>query len=338
MSENALGKADSSTDSSDKDFSCEYCGDNFVSQTTKRRHEKKFHAEQLPHECPDCGKAFHGRRGLSSHHAQMHDGKFTGFEQTCELCGCDFTSETSDRKYCSPNCRAKAQRDRVTIECEWCDSTFETKSCLEDERRFCSNECKNEWQSDNFSGENSPVWVERVTRNCKQCGEEFETLKSEDQVFCCEQCHYDWRSENWVGEDNPLFIDSEVECEVCGETFQKRPAKIEMYEKNFCSRECHGEWISENLRGENHPRWQGGKVDYGENWYEQRRKALDRDNHTCQACGKDDTEAKRIHVHHITPRRDFDDFEKANRVENLVCLCMPCHSKCEGRYHRPYTR
>ena len=344
--ENACEEASSSTDAGNIEFSCEFCGDQFSSQTTKRRHEKKFHPDELDHSCPDCGKAFHGRTGLVSHHAQIHDGRLSGYDKVCGVCGSEFTSSKKDMKYCSPKCGSEAQKKRVTLECERCESEFETTPSVAENRRFCSIGCKGDWFSEHFSGENHPRWKDNTTeKECAYCGSLCEIFdfdleqRDHNRAYCSVECAYRWRSENIRGENHPLYIDSEVACETCGNTFQKRPAKVDAHDKQFCSRSCHGKWLTENNTGENNPRWVGGHVEYGKKWYAARRKALERDNHTCQDCGKHADELERNpHVHHIKPVRTFDNVDNAHELNNLVVLCGSCHPKWEGLYLRPDTR
>jgi 5-methylcytosine-specific restriction endonuclease McrA len=91
-------------------------------------------------------------------------------------------------------------------------------------------------------------------------------------------------------------------------------------------------------RGESHLHYKNGKTQYyGPNWRTQRDKARERDNHSCQACGKHQSEQRRkIAVHHVIPRSTFVDengelnHEGANRLGNLVSLCDSCHNQWEG--------
>ena len=78
--------------------------------------------------------------------------------------------------------------------------------------------------------------------------------------------------------------------------------------------------------------------DYGENWSAQRMKALERDDFGCQTPGCERSQADHqaefktgLHVHHIRPLSSFSDngenvnFERANRLENLVTVCIEHH-------------
>ena len=78
--------------------------------------------------------------------------------------------------------------------------------------------------------------------------------------------------------------------------------------------------------------------DYGENWSAQRMKAPGRDDFVCQTPGCERSQADHqaefetgLHVHHIRPLSSFSDtgenvnFERANRLENLVTVCVEHH-------------
>lgn len=72
---------------------------------------------------------------------------------------------------------------------------------------------------------------------------------------------------------------------------------------------------------------------YGQNWEEQRKKALSRDNNRCVECGitqkehrqRPDLFGEGLHIHHIIPARKFESYEKANELNNLETLCANCH-------------
>lgn len=99
---------------------------------------------------------------------------------------------------------------------------------------------------------------------------------------------------------------------------------------------------TENLpRGETHYMWKEGKdVRYGKNWLSQRKKAKERDSHECRSCGITAEEHKEkfdmdLHVHHITPAREFEDYRKRNRLSNLMTLCAACHRTWENMPIQP---
>lgn len=125
-----------------------------------------------------------------------------------------------------------------------------------------------------------------------------------------------------------------IECRTCGDEKLVKPAKVS--ESRFCSQECMIEWRSDQFSGENHPRWRGGyERYYGPNWRRQRKRALERDGYQCQICGMDKTEHDQEYgcnptVHHKTRFGDFDNYERANELDNLITLCRRCHGLIEA--------
>ena len=82
--------------------------------------------------------------------------------------------------------------------------------------------------------------------------------------------------------------------------------------------------------GEKNPNWKGGyEPYYGPNWEEQKRRALERDSYTCRNCDS----KERVEVNHIIPFRNFGRarYLEANKLENLIVLCIHCHRRFEGK-------
>jgi 5-methylcytosine-specific restriction endonuclease McrA len=125
--------------------------------------------------------------------------------------------------------------------------------------------------------------------------------------------------------------------------------EIKQSDNFFCDHEnCKSKWQREHLTGKSNPNWEKGYNEYyGPNWREQRQKARERDNHTCQYCGVESKDLERaIPVHHIKSIRWYKEkydepewYEKGNQLDNLVCLCQKngCHQKWEGVPLRPQT-
>jgi hypothetical protein len=76
-----------------------------------------------------------------------------------------------------------------------------------------------------------------------------------------------------------------------------------------------------NMVGENHPSWKGGTSPYTTDWTNTLKRSIrERDNYTCQLCGKLQGDTA-FHVHHI-------DYDKKNcNPINLITLCKSCHTK-----------
>jgi len=245
---------------------------------------------------------------------------FSRKELTCEYCGRTLSDQSGLQRH-----KRLKHEDELDHECPSCDSVFPTEHGLKAHHK-------------RTHGESLAI----KTATCKQCGDEFEYKNREKEPHTCGiECRDKWQTgdnaANWRGGK------VENECEWCGETYKVNPNKADS--QQFCGDGCRAEWHSRKFSGENNPQWNGGKLHYyGPNWKRQRRKARERDNHTCQDCGTHTSELeKAIPVHHITPRRDFIengdlDYEAANDLNNLITLCPPCHRKWEGLYLRPDNR
>jgi 5-methylcytosine-specific restriction endonuclease McrA len=207
---------------------------------------------------------------------------------------------------------------------------------------------------------------------CEYCEREFDSSKGlsvhigwehEDKSkneFTCENCGdtvYKYESRMNHREQKNIFCSKECKdsyeregkyfnCSYCDDKLYKSPSKIDEMgkydiENHFCNKECEKNWKRNNWVGKEHPSWEGGEIEYGDNWSRRRRMTLERDNHTCQNCGITQEEYSEIYdrqldVHHIVPIRELDDKEKANSLQNLVTLCISCHRKLEK--HNPITQ
>lgn len=201
--------------------------------------------------------------------------------------------------------------------CELCGETYYVRPSKRDRSRFCSEACAIEARKN------------RVTLTCAHCGDDYEVKASnaDESRFCSRECKdtHKRTSEEWG---------VRVDCANCG-AVTRRPFSVREHERHFCDSGCWGAYLSETSvdgiapDGSDHPNWKGGtSPDYGEGWYRKRRQVRERDE-VCQACGEDGSDA-RLHVHHIVPRREFDDVDRSNAMINLVSLCARCHKLVEN--------
>ncbi len=86
------------------------------------------------------------------------------------------------------------------------------------------------------------------------------------------------------------------------------------------------------LREKGH-NWKGGVMTdrFMSPWKQRRKKALRRDNYTCQNCGKKSGEIESLEVHHKIPFRFFSNPIEAHELYNLVTLCRKCHRMEESK-------
>ena len=109
--------------------------------------------EEILKECPHCGKKFVPKSALQIYcNACNEDLKRKNFTKTCLLCGVQFDTHLSHKKYCSMECQEKAEvRKR------------------EKKRRELEREAKN------------------IDRTCPVCGVQFVAHRS-NKVYCSVHC------------------------------------------------------------------------------------------------------------------------------------------------------
>lgn len=191
----------------------------------------------------------------------------------------------------------------VLVECEWCgEEKRVTPSRAENTDFFlCSidSDCKSEWQSENFSGEDNPRWKGgKATVECSWCSADVEKIPAkierDGHHFCGgdADCHAKWCSKNLSGEKSPHWKGGPrtVECTWCGADI-KKPPRIATQAKNyFCGgSDCYAKWRSEKLSGKNHPSWKGGLVTVECAWCgsDLERKPANATRHERHFCGND---------------------------------------------------
>jgi len=278
------------------------------------------------YECPTCGDSFDTENGKKIHHSRKH-GESIAETRVCDQCGDEYRPNDPDARFCSNSCYAEWQSDNLTgadnpnsseraeLVCEVCEETFNVPPSRSG-ARFCSNRCRGQWQSDAWTQEDNPNGGEWHTLECDRCGDQFRRPDYYLSLYNPQYCPDCWEK-------------PECTCEVCGERFKVPKGREES--ARFCSRACTGEWLSGRFTGDSHPRWTGGQAKYGSGWNEEKKERVrERDGRRCRDCGLPEREhiirhGCKLHVHHITPARSFDDDERRNDTDNLITLCAPCH-------------
>jgi 5-methylcytosine-specific restriction endonuclease McrA len=231
-------------------------------------------------------------------------------ERACEECGTHFWVTPWDlanrpARWCSRRCADIGRKAGAQRTCLTCGTTFYVyPSSVRRGRRndFCSHACKGAGISATTKGrERAPEHSAAISRAKK--GKSNGKLLKEPVQVQCEQCGRVWE---WAGR----------------ETNRAKRTR-------FCSTGCAYEYFRE--RPEATGQYIGGRCfTYGPNWKDQARRARERDEHTCQECGKVQMRP-RLHVHHVTARRHFNgDWRRANDLHNLVTLCTSCHTTREA--------
>ena len=95
----------------------------------------------MPFECPTCHKEFASKRGMRSHHSQVHSRSL--IEAKCEICGKVFSRWTDNDRFCSRECAGvylnKLYNQGKTAICETCGKEFHISPSHP--HRFCSRKC-----------------------------------------------------------------------------------------------------------------------------------------------------------------------------------------------------
>jgi hypothetical protein len=134
-------------------------------------------------------------------------------------------------------------------------------------------------------------------RRCVACGKRTpkKTMK-----YCSKKCRASQRKKE---------LTSKV-CSVCCTEFQ--PAS---YRTAYCSRPCANKAHSRRMRGAGNSHYKTG-TSYAAWFRSMRPIILERDGHSCVACGR----TERLIVHHI------DHVPMHNQSNNLITLCATCHA------------
>ncbi len=290
--------------------------------------------------CQKCGKLYDApptknKKFCSTECAGNHSEKIA---KTCEECGKTYEvppSKAGRSRFCSRHCHGVYSGHQQTMAatetriCPACGKEYQTTN-HHGGKKTCSPECANKRKQ--LSG-GQPRTINKTKVECAHCGKEryvFPSRIDGRNFFCNHKCKAAYQfAQGSV----------EIQCQVCGKPFTSSRSLAYAENPNrrakYCSRGCMAEAISIRRRGENNPNWVGGREQVtwrGDDWGKQRRKAKRRDEYTCQRCVKKFPPYSPIlHVHHIVPFRLFsDDFESANKLDNLICLCLSCHTTVES--------
>lgn len=220
------------------------------------------------------------------------------YKLECKQCGKEFYGSHKTQKYCSKKCRDYSKFKQITFKCDYCGQ--ESKMIESEYNRrnkknhYCSKECSHKHKGLLFSKENHPNWKggEMITR-CDYCEKEIAVPKSR---------------------------------------FYKN-------KNNFCSIKCLGKYKSINNIGENNPNWNPDITDEErererniEGYTDFIKKVLERDNYTCQCCGKKEEVSGKLNVHHLDGYNWC--IEKRTDETNGITLCEECHKDFHSIYGR----
>lgn len=267
---------------------CQYCGKHYSNPRNKffcsRACSNKSRTFPLSKICPECNKNFYKR-------ANKNSPCFRG------------------NKYCSPECRYKAQsklqKKAPNANCEYCDTPFRARPSMVAKGldRFCSRICADKART---------KWPK--TSTCKTCGKQFQYNPGHSGIFCSWECLINWH------ESQAIY----VKCQQCGKNFRVLACEQRKGGRKYCSIEC----FRAAYIGDKTFLWKDGRsfepypIKFNNYLKESIRR---RDHYICQICGKTQEENGRaLDIHHI-------DYDKTNiDPSNLSSLCWSCNARANS--------
>lgn len=183
---------------------CPTCGKTLSTEQGTRQHHTKVHGDPLPNRtCKDCGTEFYDPKARRTYcedcysEAGAKNGNYNDAAETaeCQRCGAafDYYPSNKDGVYC-PECVEEADEflgkpfaetvdvERIERTCDYCDKSMVMLECnrRQGHGRFCSNECRNSWMSDQW-GDGEAVYngcwrevrrevLDRDDYRCQKCG------------------------------------------------------------------------------------------------------------------------------------------------------------------------
>lgn len=249
-------------------------------------------------ECPTCGDTFNDKGGMRYHHARVHGESIAGDLITCDYCGA--TERRNPAKinhsggvYCSPECQHKGRRVEIP-KAELYDLYWGQQMTTYD------------------IGEKYGVANSVVKNRMKEHGIPMVGAGKHHDAWLFRMVPYEWKYREYVSRGKSIYQIAEENGVYQG--------WVRRYFHEIGIPVRNGKFRSDKRLAKQ-------EYDYGPEWPAIRQRRLERDNHTCQGCGAADT---LFHVHHIVPFRTFEDRDEANRLSNLVTLCVNCHNRWEG--------
>lgn len=265
----------------------------------------------------------------------------------CVDCGRECTSTRCWNCYNDYRGKVKTKTKRsIFVNCVWCKKELQRGKSSANKRNFCNRKCYLAWRSANPKAQYKHAnKLPRARVNCAQCDKPVtkKTKHVKEYNFCSLTCHNLWLSERAKKrkeeeERNPKHCarcgvqinQNSTHCRSCS-AYLNTPVRSVGDNSEWW--ETYREIIKETRsRGEDHYNWHGGASfePYGEGFdNDLRTRIRDRDNHTCQLCGKSEIEnGEDLSVHHL-------DYSKSNHdPDNLISLCRVCHSVTNHRRER----
>jgi len=175
--------------------------------------------------------------------------------------------------------------------CLYCGREREDMSSIAKKRKYCSASCQLKWEYENGKRD-----------------------KFENGIKAREVSQLKMKENNWLNSKESRDKLKEIQQT---EEYKLKERLAHLGEKNGMFGKIPWNYVDGK-------RNKYGNADRGFNWKEIKKKIKERDNFTCQDCGKKE-DKEYLQVHHIIPYKIFQD----NSEDNLITLCPKCHMKQE---------
>jgi len=184
---------------------CLNCGKRMEVRNRSKYEKTKFCSRK-------CKGAYNSRVHVGKNAFNYVNGNRTKVTAICSQCGSSIQKEQQfidryEQTFCNRECQAEYYRqhreersgennprwNRILATCDWCGSEYETWPSTLEKTRFCSKQCRNDWQSEMMKGEGHYNWnggsaEERsrdwVSREYKK----WRSLVFERDQYTCQNC------------------------------------------------------------------------------------------------------------------------------------------------------
>lgn len=163
-----------------------------------------------------------------------------------------------------------------------------------------------------------PLSLKPINKTCPTCSKQFECRRAHEisnRKYCSRRC---FLLAIPILNRRRRLPRLEHQCLNCS-----KPIAVASWQartKRFCSYSCNSAYHS---AGERNSSWAGGN---GEYW---KRKARERDHHTCRRCGVRPARRNGLHAHHLHPVMMGGE----HSLEGIWSFCIPCHRKVERWFY-----
>jgi len=202
------------------------------------------------------------------------------------------------------------------ISCHECGNIFFVYPYRKDSAGYCSVGCRNR----NYIGRESKN-NRQIKHICSYCEKTFYVSPSSLGKFCSRKCSDKGRDSigYWLGKTRNKETNEKISKTLTGRKVKWSKKQLKQFRKK--------------VSGENNHSWKGGKCITGQGlrrtrvYAKWRISIFERDNYTCQVCGK---KGSKLEVHHIL---SFSDYPKLRLDRNNgQTLCKkPCHFQLTHR-------